>query len=81
MTIISPWNYPTLMCTPPWKIEGVFSANGLLTFGVEVSSIALDRFTTIAAPCCATAQSCALSRAPTACPSRAAVGSCQACQW
>ena len=27
MTATSPWNYPTLLCTPPWKIEGVSWSN------------------------------------------------------
>ncbi|MBU0747651.1 MAG: hypothetical protein KKB08_10805 [Gammaproteobacteria bacterium] len=39
MTIKSCWNYPTLLCTPPWKIEGVFPTETLLPLEPEAYTI------------------------------------------
>lgn len=39
MTINSPWNYPTLLCTPPWKIEGVFPTETVLPLEPEAYTI------------------------------------------
>ncbi|PVY57910.1 MULTISPECIES: hypothetical protein [Comamonadaceae] len=39
MTINSPWNYPTLLCTPPWKIEGMFQTETVLPLEPEAYTI------------------------------------------
>lgn len=39
MTATSPWNYPTLLCTPPWKIEGVFPTETVLPLEPEAYAV------------------------------------------
>jgi hypothetical protein len=39
MTATSPWNYPTLLCTPPWKIEGVFPTETVLPLEPEAYDV------------------------------------------
>lgn len=35
MTTFAPLNYPTLLCTPPWKIEGVLPTETPLSLEPE----------------------------------------------
>ena len=39
MTTTSPWNYPTLLCKPPWKIEGVFPTETVLPLKPEAYAV------------------------------------------
>ncbi len=39
MTATSPWNYPTLMCTPPWKTGGVFPTETVLPLEPEAYAV------------------------------------------
>ncbi|EER60536.1 conserved hypothetical protein [Acidovorax delafieldii 2AN] len=39
MTTPSPWNYPTLLCTPPWKVEGVLPSETVLPLEPEAYAV------------------------------------------
>lgn len=42
MTTTSVWNYPTLLCTPPWKIEGLLPKEKLLPLEPEAYAVMQD---------------------------------------
>lgn len=42
MTITTPWQYPTLLCTPPWKYEGMLPTETTLPLEPEAYAVSLS---------------------------------------